>query len=126
MTVVLLGVGAWIAGVGFLCVLGRAAALGDRDMAADLAAHYRRDRLLAEDEPVADEAPRAHEEPLADEEARPERRESVADRRVAGRPWAAGAPGRRRTDVLEDEVAAARRVLREAEANLDQARAQGY
>lgn len=120
MTVVLLGIRAWVAGVGFLCVLGRAAALGDRGMAAEFAAASWRDRLLAE------EASLAEDEPLADEEPRSERRESVADRRVAGRPWADGTTGRRSTDVLEDEVAAARRVLREAEANLDQARAQGY
>ncbi len=105
MTIAFLGVLAWLTSVGFLCVLGRAAALGDLEVAAELQSASRLDGL-----PAA---------------SHPERRESPGDRRTGARPWADGTTGRRRTDVLEDEVSVARRALREAEERLVEARAQG-
>jgi len=96
--------------------LARAAALGDRQVAGGLEAVSADDQEAALLELVVEsELARA---------ALPERRESEGDRRAAGRPWGTGAPGRRTTDVLEDELVAAQRALREAEARLDEARAQ--
>jgi len=117
MTVVLLGVAAWIVFLGFVCTLGRAAALGDRRMAEQLEAASQ-----------GDQASGGLELAALQEYARapfPERRGSVDERRRVGRPWVAAAPGRRSTDVLEAELAGAQRALREAEARLEEARALG-
>lgn len=117
MTVVLLGVAGWIVFLGFVCTLGRAAALGDRQVAGQLEAALQDDQASGGLEVAA-----------VQEYARapfPERRGSVAERRREGRPWAAGAAGRRSTDVLETELAGAQRALREAEARLEEARALG-
>ncbi len=96
MTWVLIVVFGWLvvaAVVGlFAWCLARAAAVGDRDQLEQLA--------------------------FARAVEAEERRAGPEDRRVADRPWADKAPGRRAEDALRQDLADAHRALRNAEKRL--------
>lgn len=86
MTLLALGMAGWLGAVGFLCCMGRAAAIGDAELRA------------VETRAVSGD-----------------RRTGPPDRRSAARPWRTPSPGRREEDFERREQEDARRRSAEAE-----------
>jgi len=118
MAVVAWAGAAWVLAFAWILALGRTAALADREHAAP-----ERPRWELSSEAGAFGAPVEAVSGNAGP-AVAERRSEPGDRRGGRRPWGATVAGRRETDGLEAEVAAARRSLREAEEQLAAARAE--
>ena len=100
MTWVLIAIAGWLAVailVGlFAWALARSAAIADRNQLEAL--EFK--RALEADKRALD------------------RRDGSEDRRAAARPWAEGSSGRRAEDALRQDLADAKRALRDAEARL--------